>query len=60
MTYEERIEWLSEDERVMTHSNKIVLLKNKNKHNERIVWKLCIDKLKGKLGRRFYQIRGIL
>jgi len=57
MTYEERIEWLSQDKRIMTHSNKIALLKNKNKHNERIVWKLCIAKLKGRLGNKFYKIK---
>ena len=57
MTYEQRIEWLSSDETIMTHNNKIALLNNKNKHNERIVWKLCIAKLKGTIGKKFYKIK---
>ena len=57
MTYEERIEWLSQDKTIMTHNNKIALLNNKNNHNERTVWKLCIAKLKGTLGKKFYQIK---
>lgn len=57
MTYREKIEWLSQDERIMTRSNKYSLLKNKNRHNEKIVWKLCIAKLKGTLGKHYYRIK---
>ena len=57
MTYEEKIEWLSQDKHIMTRGNKNALLRNKNKHNERIVWKLCIAKLKGKFSKKSYQIK---